>query len=78
MTLLLVSEIYSVSYCSLLFPLIFIYFALIISFRPLVVLFNILPTMRQFKKKQIVKGACWERDSFSRLFDLLNLLFLTI
>ena len=55
MTLLLVSEIYSVSYCSLLFPLIFIYFALIISFRPLVVLFNILPTMRQFKKNNLSK-----------------------
>lgn len=63
MTLLLVSEIYSVSYCSLLFPLIFIYFALIISFRPLVVLFNILPTMRYsayheaIKKKTICQGS---------------------
>ena len=57
MTLLLVSEIYSVSYCSLLFPLIFIYFVLIISFRPLVVLFNILPTMRQLKKKTICQGS---------------------
>ena len=63
MTLLLVSQIYSVSYCSLLFPFIFFDFSLIISFRPLVVFFNILPIMRQFKK-QVVKGACWERDSF--------------